>query len=583
MRATFLRSLLLLPLLAVAARPEVAQTSTAGAQSFFESMEVTVVNVDVEVVDADGRPALGLAAADFEVLEDGKPVEITNFSAYEENALEPPAATEESPQSAPAPSAGLAAEPVAPPPATWIFYVDEVALQPGPRGEILTNVLAFFDRSVRPGDRTLVADFDGASLKVLSPLGVDSTVARAAIEKLRKTLAPAFVTSGRERILRSEILNGSTGGGGGRGDPGEAIAGQADRERLAQEIDAIADEISDRALRGYAALRDLLAIVGGLEGRVGLLFANGGFETKPAESLFKLYESRYGANAQTQMRGLDERAAAMQRSYQKTLSAASVGRVTVYSIYAGADRGPGISAEDQGDGLSLAPSVSTANPESSSTVAAIATETGGRSFVGAPDLAKRLERARGDFRTYYSLGYRPPRETTGGRHAIEVRVRGVGLKAHSRRAVFERTPAEEASDAAVLALLSQSPENPFGVTIEVSPAVRAPKGRGSRVPVEVRVPLRGLTLVPDVAAHHARLAFHFALRDPDGGFRRLEPRQIGFDVPNEKLAAALAQYVSMKVDLALEPGTFQLGVSVLDEMAGTTSAVVKPVAVAKGK
>src|SRR5213075_3189310 len=46
-------------------------------------MEVRVINVDAHVTDRAGAPFLGLTAADFEVLEDGKPQPITNFAIVE--------------------------------------------------------------------------------------------------------------------------------------------------------------------------------------------------------------------------------------------------------------------------------------------------------------------------------------------------------------------------------------------------------------------------------------------------------------------------------------------------------------------
>ncbi|HEX2223770.1 MAG TPA: hypothetical protein VHN15_06170, partial [Thermoanaerobaculia bacterium] len=51
----------------------------AQEDSFFGSVDVNVVTVEVFVTDKDGKFVPGLTQADFEILEDGKPVEITNF------------------------------------------------------------------------------------------------------------------------------------------------------------------------------------------------------------------------------------------------------------------------------------------------------------------------------------------------------------------------------------------------------------------------------------------------------------------------------------------------------------------------
>ena len=49
---------------------------------YIESIEVTVNNVDVMVTDRAGQRVHGLLKNDFELLEDGAPQAISNFSEY---------------------------------------------------------------------------------------------------------------------------------------------------------------------------------------------------------------------------------------------------------------------------------------------------------------------------------------------------------------------------------------------------------------------------------------------------------------------------------------------------------------------
>ena len=73
----------LLSLLAAAfmALPILAQDDSS---LFFDTVDVYVVNVEVIVTDQDGNPVTGLTRDDFEVFEDGKKVELTNFFAVED-------------------------------------------------------------------------------------------------------------------------------------------------------------------------------------------------------------------------------------------------------------------------------------------------------------------------------------------------------------------------------------------------------------------------------------------------------------------------------------------------------------------
>ena len=68
-----------------------AGQSPAPTEPFTDQIEVSVVNLDVFVSDKNGQPIEGLEAKDFEILEDGRPVKITNF--YHESQAAAPAAT----------------------------------------------------------------------------------------------------------------------------------------------------------------------------------------------------------------------------------------------------------------------------------------------------------------------------------------------------------------------------------------------------------------------------------------------------------------------------------------------------------
>src|SRR3954452_5567068 len=54
-----------------------------GAPSFGEAVEVNVVNIDVYATDKQGHRVTGLGKDDFELLEDGKRVTISNFEVVD--------------------------------------------------------------------------------------------------------------------------------------------------------------------------------------------------------------------------------------------------------------------------------------------------------------------------------------------------------------------------------------------------------------------------------------------------------------------------------------------------------------------
>src|SRR5262245_50714916 len=89
---------------AFAAKPPAAPAPP----SFGETVEINVVNVDVDATDKSGQRVTDLQKGDFQLLEDGKPVEITHFAS-----IRPPAAA--TPVAAPATPPGAVAPPSDPP------------------------------------------------------------------------------------------------------------------------------------------------------------------------------------------------------------------------------------------------------------------------------------------------------------------------------------------------------------------------------------------------------------------------------------------------------------------------------------
>jgi VWFA-related protein len=155
--------------------------SSPDPQDFFsEIVDVTVVNVDVYVTDKKGNPITGLTQDDFEVLDGGKPVEITNFYAIEnqrvvaQNGVEPLAR----------PTVSM--DPRLPPPLPenqqlhLVLYVDNVNIHPLNRQKVMTRVRSFLRRHVSSQDRMMVVSYD-RSLNVRQPFTQDKEKVIAAL------------------------------------------------------------------------------------------------------------------------------------------------------------------------------------------------------------------------------------------------------------------------------------------------------------------------------------------------------------------------------------------------------------------
>jgi VWFA-related protein len=197
--------LALLVLLAAPAMPVMAATpatppssSTTTASSFGEVVEVNVVNVDVYATDKGGRRVTDLKQGDFELLEDGKPVAITNFTPVRGAGPAAAAAEETRAELAAGSAAGAPA-----PEGAWnlIVYVDNYNIAPAHRARALRQVRDFLAHGLQPGDRVMVVTSD-QGIKVQLPFTSDPAALAAALTATEKVTAhgPGLAVERRQAL-----------------------------------------------------------------------------------------------------------------------------------------------------------------------------------------------------------------------------------------------------------------------------------------------------------------------------------------------------------------------------------------------
>src|SRR3954464_15436415 len=139
--------------LLLASVPSRAAEEPPAGESFKESIEVSVVNLDVYVTDKKGQPITGLKKEDFQVFEDGNPVEISNFFA-ESRGTEPAA-----PGASASPGQTAPERPVAQR-LRLVVFVDDVNLSQANRMRILQSTGKFLHAELKPGDEVMLVRYD---------------------------------------------------------------------------------------------------------------------------------------------------------------------------------------------------------------------------------------------------------------------------------------------------------------------------------------------------------------------------------------------------------------------------------------
>jgi VWFA-related protein len=173
---------------------------------FLETVNVSVVNVDVYVTDKKGEPIRGLSKDDFEIFENGKPVEITNFFAVQGGKSVYAPGEEPPPPAAAGPPGAPRAEPGMPEDQRLrlIIYIDNFNLQPFNRNRVMRDLRAFLGTHVGRDDQVMLVTYD-RELHVRAPFTSDASLNANRLLELEKISAQGVHSASERRDALQKI------------------------------------------------------------------------------------------------------------------------------------------------------------------------------------------------------------------------------------------------------------------------------------------------------------------------------------------------------------------------------------------
>ena len=422
----------------IAAVPVRGQESPV-PELFSDVIDVRVVNVEVVVTDRTGNRIRGLEAKDFKLLVDGEPMPVDYFTEIDDGRAR--ASSDDRVAEAAGPTADGTVG------TNYLIFIDEVSAIRQSRDRILQHIENDVDR-LGPTDRVAVVAFDGRSLTRIT----DWTNSRHEIESA-----------------------------------------------LRQARDRTALGLLNKFGLGFRTRRSVMAAAGTVRsfadapGRKVMLILAAGWDTQ-----VDLWNPRV-----LWVLGLSD--AVLADLYGPLVHAANLVGYSLYPIDMGGagparPNDPRVNHEEFGlTGLAASWGGRPDEPEDPErwrdVLRYLADETGGLpmiSFLGNRALAETSE----DTRSYYWLGFEPQRAEDDVLHDIDVRVIGrPGLQVRSRRHYLDMSRGTEATMLVEGALLFGGA--PGAAVLEVS--FGTPEKAGFRkiaVPMEVRIPLDGLTMLP---------------------------------------------------------------------------------------
>ncbi len=541
-----------------AAKPPLKQI---GGLRFVDTSEITIVNVEVSVRDKSG-PVFGLSKDDFEVYQDGKLQTLTNFYFFTSKREKPdqPAAPPASPAPTPTLPAGTPIEP--PPPREPRFialYLDNENMMPFNRNRILNEVIEFVEQRLRPPDQAMVVSYQ-RSLKILQPFTSDPDEVASALRRTKRFVGARNEMLSNRRQIEDYISQNAEN--------------PASIGRALDQVESFAKEQRNNLTFTVRAIQELVTMMSGLPGRKSILYISDGLPLSPGLELFYELQDRYRSPMIT----------TRAREYDSTdlfrglVTSAAASGVRLYTIDArGLESDLGIEAENRQARSALAAGVATSNYQDS--LLYMADQTGGLAVINANNVGPGLERIGDDIETYYSLGYRLIPTGEDRVHRIDVRLkRKLGYKLNFQRSFIEKSLPTRVADRVVSGLAFDIADNPLEIEVSTGEPAPAAAERWT-LPVEVRVPMDKIALIPDGEDLIGWLMVYYAARDSEGMQSDLQRIEHGIRIPAAGYDEKKKQHWTISASLLLEPGTYRISVGVRDQLTNQAGYTVvrKPV------
>ena len=329
---------------------------------------VSLVEIDVQITNRDGKPVKGLKQEQFSVTEDGKAQEISTFEYNDIEKVETAAKTDESPITVPlgtltAPEEIMA---VVRDRRLIVMFFDLTSLQ---SEDLLRSTRAaqkYLQEQMTAADLVAVATF-GNTLKVVANFTND--------RKLLKQSVDALIP-GHEAAL-SQLADAATAANG------ETLVSEDTDAAFTADDTEFNIFNTDRKL---AAVEALCEVLEGIPGKKSLIQFTSGITQTGEENRSELIAATNSAN----------------RSNVSIYSVDSHGLLTATP---GGDASTGASGGNAMFTGATVISQSQSRQDSRETLATLAGDTGGRTFFDVGDFGKVFQSVQNDTSGYYLVGY----------------------------------------------------------------------------------------------------------------------------------------------------------------------------------
>ncbi|HYO79012.1 MAG TPA: VWA domain-containing protein [Thermoanaerobaculia bacterium] len=496
-------------------------------------IEVSLVNVDVIVTDRAGNHVRGLTAGDFELYESGELQPITNFAEYRGSGAKRVA---NAPSIASAPAADVAP----PQKRAIVVFVDKLNVHGRERTQLFDGVKQFLRRNVRPGDAAAVVRWS-AGPGSMHDFTDDVARLEASVDAISSERARVKGSEWDYIDLERTQLEWYYALGGTAGELGTSVSQYDATARVALDVRQKARVLSR-----------LMETIGGADG----------------QKILVMLSDRFAAHSGAEYAGLGNQVA-LKADVQidEMLRMAKANGVRVYPLYARiGDMDVNETASKNRPSTLLQATQSTLRNVETSSLMNIANETGGVAGTGLGDIQRLFTGITEDLESYYSLAYRVTDAREGREKRLVVKVKNGAYRVRTRRDVVNRSAETLTRQRIVAKLLQPAHTEGFPVNVFLKKARRDEAGL-LRLPLEIKLPMSALTLLPDGSKQTGGFSVYVAWAGDLATVSDITRRSQPVSVAANELAAAKSQVITYEVDIAATRSIERVVVAVVDDLS----------------
>jgi len=493
--------------------PDIPRTS--------ESIEVSIVNVDVFVTDRAGNRVRGLTQGDFEIYEDGKPQPITNFTEYLSDVSNEKVNVSDVGQ--PPRSSGQAGELV---PRhqhrTLVVFIDRFQTPAQKSEEVFSQLKSLLHKTVRPGDGVTIVSWTHR-LYTRLPFTDDLTDIDSTLDQIAKERHYSITGNYQEIEEEQEFEKQAA-----------AFSGTPVSDMpVVEQFDASTREFNDMKAK-TKALNAVIESISGIEGQKSMIFVS---------RRFSIYAGREYLADRHQVigpPGLYEQLLNTRREVESVAKTANAHGVTMYMLYpAGLDNDWVQNASNRrlpgtNDSMIAGHSYMTLDNEVQA-LQYVAEETGGMAAWGQQDVIKLLPRIEQDFSSYYSLAYHATTHRQDRARKIVVKAKNRAYTVRARRQFVEQSDETKMKNRVVATVFTQSDDTKIPLRVRLGQAKA--KGSGKYLlPVLIEIPVQSLVSLPDAKGQRGAFSVYIAWGDILGAVSEVTQRTQPFTIADVQQA-----------------------------------------------